>query len=312
LTSPPTARPNAEAARRPWARVFVAGCVTLASAAAIVAVDAGTSSAGRAASPLRPDLTTRPFAEIELCREHSDVIQRDDACTTEGQGRIRTVLRITSQVANTGRGPLEFAPTAPSDGDCNHNGNPDDDLRVDQVLYVDGNGNNIFDRGTDTQQVRRPAGCRYYHPAHDHYHLEGYASFELRSERTGRLARKGKKVSFCISDSRRFNTGLPGAPTVPFYDIAACDREDSVSGTSVGWYDEYTWKLSGQEINVTGLRPGRYCLISKADPGGAILERLERNNVRRARIRLNPRAAPPPGADPRRISPLRGRCRLGR
>jgi Lysyl oxidase len=279
--------------------------------AASVTSTAGTPSAGGARAFV-PDLVTRPFAEIELCRERDDALENSDACADRGEGEVRTVLRVSNQIANRGRGPLEFAPRTSADGDCNGNGDSDDDIRVDQMLYLDGDGNGRFERGVDTATRERPAGCRYYHLAHDHYHLDGYAKFELRRERNGKLARKGRKVSFCISDTARFDTGLPGAPSSRYYDIVDCDQQDSVSGTSVGWYDEYRWKLSGQEIDVTGLRRGKYCLISTADPGRGIKELEEGNNTRKARIRLNPRAAPALGDGTRHLTPLPGRCRLGR
>jgi Lysyl oxidase len=303
---------NTGQAGRLRSRVALAvGIVFVSVAVSVAGVIPSGDPAGAGAPAFRPDLVTRGFDQIQLCREPRDVISREDACR-DGGGQIRTVLRITNQVANKGRGPLELAPRAGNGGDCNDNGNPNDDVLVDQVMYLDGNGNGRFDRGADNERRRARAGCRYYHPAHDHYHLDGYAQFELRRERNGKLARRGKKVSFCISDTAPFDTGLPGAPSSRFYEISACEQQDSLNGTSVGWYDEYIWKLSGQEIDVTGLKAGKYCLISRVDPTRDITETNERNNVRKTKIRLNPGAAPAPGEEPRDIRPLRGRCKLGR
>ncbi|HJR37734.1 MAG TPA: lysyl oxidase family protein [Nocardioidaceae bacterium] len=278
----------------------------------VVAACAGILAPSAGAATLKPDLSTRHFKHIRLCQEAPDVITKDDACTGSG----RTVMRITNQVANRGAGPLEFAADdSPTQPDCNPAPGATDDIIVDQVLYLD-DGDGGFERDEDTDFRTRRAGCRYYHPAHDHYHLDGYAKFELRSEKTGKRAARGRKVSFCISDSFPFDLGMLGAPADAYYEITGCEGRESITGTSVGWYDEYIWKISGQEIDVTDVPAGRYCLISEADPGGELREKTTRNNDRGQRIRLDPADAPsnPPGSlDPvsAPVEELSGRCRLG-
>jgi len=44
----------------------------------------------------------------------------------------------------------------------------------------------------------------------------------------------------------------------------------------------------GQDLNVTGLGRGRYCLVSRADPDNLLRESNNSNNARKTRIALHP------------------------
>ena len=46
--------------------------------------------------------------------------------------------------------------------------------------------------------------------------------------------------------------------------------------------------LPGQDLNVTGLGRGRYCLVSSADPDNLLRESNNSNNARKTRIALHP------------------------
>jgi hypothetical protein len=296
-----------------------------ATAASIAMLAAMVVSSAHAAARLDPDLITRPFEDLRICREDPAVLEKVDACT--GRGRI--LLRFSNAVGNRGAGPVELRPDfteeaarpdCHQDGkvDINGDGTPDDnDIWVDQAIYLDGNGNGRYDPSVDTGTYRQLAGCRYYHVAHHHYHLDGYAAYELRSEQTGKVVSMSPKVSFCITDTVDFNLSLPGAPSSPRYTGGDCGSRNSVSGTSVGWADRYKWSLYGQSLQVTSLPTGAYCLISKADPNGELLEQNTQNNARQVRIWINPSSAPPPTAfgsgNPsyRSITPGSGTCRLG-
>ena len=45
-------------------------------------------------------------------------------------------------------------------------------------------------------------------------------------------------------------------------------------------------RVSGQELDVTSLAEGAYCLVSRADPENRLQESNERNNIRTTRIEL--------------------------
>jgi Lysyl oxidase len=89
-------------------------------------------------------------------------------------------------------------------------------------------------------------------------------------------------VSLCVRDSVRF-ADLPGTPETP--EFGDCSQ-DSATGLSIGWSDYYPWFLEGQELDVTDLRDGRYCLRMTADPADRIRESDETNDARTTLLRL--------------------------
>jgi Lysyl oxidase len=129
---------------------------------------------------------------------------------------------------------------------------------------------------------------RYVRSAtHQHWHLVAFERYELR--RAGALVGRDRKTGFCLNDAyetRALNrmprwTGAcgarrPGARTI---------RE----GISPGFGDDYVPQREGQSIDVTGLPPGRYVLVHRANPGVALRERSYTNNVASVAIELSGR-----------------------
>jgi lysyl oxidase len=262
-------------ARSP-SRIRLATGVAAISAAAIAAL-LTVSSARVSADPadLPPDLVTL-------------AIQQDDLLLLrEGE---RTVLRFSNEVGNHGNGPLEVFPSPGSLG-CDGDADPYNDRDASQRVFADSNGNGGFERGIDGVAYERLFGCMRYHPAHNHWHVLDFASYELRREPTGKLFVRSRKVGFCLSDARlAFPSALtPPAATYPIGPPGAvgCDAT-ATQGISPGWADIYLFALPGQELEVTGLPRGHYCLITRADPNGLLDELDEDNNVRRARLVLRP------------------------
>ena len=210
-------------------------------------------------------------------------------------------LRLTNEIGNRGRGPLEIYPS-PTPTDCDGDGNPNNDRDTYQRIFLDSNADQMFDRTEDTDSAERRFGCQRFHPPHGHWHLLDFTRYKLVRQRTGRTAVRSTKIGFCIIDTGHRFAGLPGSPATPYYPAgsADCDR-DSVDGLSVGWTDTYAYSLPGQEVNVTGLPRGRYCLVSKADPSNVLREFDNSNNARRAPIALHPAKE--------RVKRLPGRCR---
>jgi Lysyl oxidase len=253
------------------------------------------------AARLLPDLRTLDPGPARLCQEMRRPVFHRDACTGSG----RTVLRVNTLTGNFGKGPLELAAVRPAqdhprdchnDGrhDINGDGRPDDnDIVVKQRVYKDANGDGAFKRSVDRKRQSHRVGCRYYHPAHHHYHLAAFATFNLKSVRTGRTVRRSGKVSFCLNDTGPFNRSLPGAQHGDgYYSYRRCAVRRSVQGVSIGWSDTYGWKTPGQELHVKGLPKGDYCLITKADPNNHVAESHESNNKRRVRYHIDPAKAP--------------------
>jgi hypothetical protein len=178
----------------------------------------------------------------------------------------RTLLRLTTAMANFGAGPLELRGGRVVDG-------------AQQVFQ------RIYQEDRDKPRDRL-AGDFTYHPEHGHTHFDDFAAYRLRVMRedggVGRIAREGSKVSFCLTDSDPVDTDLPGAPLGGEYDSCSTD----VQGISVGWADVYSQSLDDQWIDVTGLKSGEYWLEVVVDPANRILESNENNNVKRIKIKF--------------------------
>jgi Lysyl oxidase len=223
---------------------------------------AASLGAGR---ELLPDLVTRTPTKVYL----------------QVTRRGRHFVRFSNEVVNVGLGPLELRPRV---DDCNRNGDPSDDRASRQRIYRDADGDVRFTRGVDIRFRTRSAGCTRYHPAHKHWHFDALAEYVIRPvASTGPLLAGGEKVSSCVLDTRLRLPKAPGSPRRKYY--GGCRRE-SVGGISIGWGDLYGARVSGQELDVTELEDGVYCLVSRADPGNRLKESNERNNVRTTRILL--------------------------
>jgi hypothetical protein len=231
--------------------------VVLLLAPALLLPSAAASTG--ASRELLPDLVTRTPAKIYL----------------QVTKRGKRLVRFSNEVVNVGIGPLELRPRA---DDCNGNGDLRDDRTSYQRVYRDANGDGAFTRGVDTEFRTRRAGCSRFHPAHKHWHFEALAEYALRPAVP--LGSK-KKVSSCVIDSRRRLPKAPGSPRGKYY--GGC-RRDSIGGISIGWGDLYGARVTGQELDVTTLGDGIYCLVSRADPENRFQESNERNNVRTTRI----------------------------
>ena len=271
-------------------RVRLAAAAALASAVA-TALLVGASPEARAggAPTLAPDLVTLAIGQGDLL--------------VERRGR-KTLLRLSNEVGNNGAGPLEVFPSATS-MDCDGDGDPENDRDAAQRLFADTDLSGGFERGVDGVAFERGFGCMRYHPVHDHWHVLDFASYELQRESTGKLAATTRKIGFCLVDGRHA-FGAPGAPFEPLYPTGppgsvGCDAA-ATQGLSVGWADVYVFALPGQQLNVTGLRRGRFCLVSRVDPADQLLELDQANNVRRVRIALRPRKL--------HVRRLGGRCRV--
>ena len=129
-------------------------------------------------------------------------------------------------------------------------------------------------------------GCFIFHPAHNHWHFEEFARYQLRRVHTDEVLSSSEKVSFCLTDTGAFGD-VPGAGN-RYY--GACDP-DVTMGLSVGWSDLYSWGLSGQELSIKGLSDGRYCLTQFVDPGGRVEESNETDNGRSTVVAIDGRRA---------------------
>jgi len=263
---------TASTARR-VALAAVAGLAAAVAGAALVAISSPTAVADPADLP--PDLVTLAIGQEDL------VVQVEGA---------RTMLRMTNEIGNHGNGPLEVYPSSGS-LDCDGDSDPANDRDAYQRVYGDTDANGAFDRVVDQPAYERLFGCMRYHPAHNHWHVLDFASYELRREPSARLVAHSRKVGFCLTDARQaFPSAVtPSTSTYPINPPGSVGCESvSTQGISPGWADAYAYALPGQEIEISGLPRGHYCLTTRADPDGVLDELDEHNNVRRVRLMLRP------------------------
>lgn len=175
-------------------------------------------------------------------------------------------LRFTVSIANVGAGPIEVVASRPRRG-------------ADWTAW---------------QQVRRADGSTYRVPLpgvrmvfvglteHGHWHIYGAARYELRRLGEPEPVRIHVKRGFCLYDSNLYRRSLPGASSKRAYPRDACGKKRELSlamGISVGWRDDYYWRIPGQLMDITTLPKGRYRLTVTADPRNWLRESNEGNNV---------------------------------
>jgi hypothetical protein len=277
-------------------RVRLAVATALASTLGSIILLALASSPGaEAGSPeVLPDLVTLGIGRNDI--------------VLEKRGKHR-FLRLSNEVGNMGASPLDISAGDPSE----FPGCADDEYSARQGFFDDTDSNGVIDLYELGEPDTRVAfGCMEFHaaPGHLHWHVLDFARYQLRRASNGKLV-ESKKVGFCVIDSRR----VPGVPpTYPAYypaqDTTGCgDLNDGGTptppeseGLSIGWADLYFFGLPGQSLEISKLRRGRYCLISKADPTDMIEESDDSNNTHTVRLKLRPRKL--------RLKKLPGPCRL--
>ncbi len=217
---------------------------------ALVASAAGSVGAPR---PLYPDLRPEPARDLRFD-------------TVDGSA----VLRLTSSIRNVGRGSLEFEGSpAPS--------------RAPKTVYQ-----NLYAQPTGGRRVaREPVALDFlYHPDHNHFHVQDFASyqlFKLNGNGTYKpMSARGTKTGFCVADVER-RSGTFGLR----YESTPCNSR--LQGLTPGWADVYGHWLTDQWV-VLGdsyLPDGRYALRITADPKGRVLEGgRTKNNTSQACFRV--------------------------
>src|SRR5688500_7897110 len=119
----------------------------------------------------------------------------------------RTYVRFTTTSWNNGAGALELRP-----------GPVDTGAGKQKVVQ------RIYHRGSGSTDVEINAWFDY-HPAHNHIHFNDYAEYRLTSVDGNASDRIGSKVTFCIIDTTRINTRLPGAPKRATYTTCSATRQ---------------------------------------------------------------------------------------
>jgi lysyl oxidase len=248
-------------------RKVIAAAVSLGVMIALSGINgapAATPPSGTATERL-PDLNQVTPSSLRVTRVRSG-------------GRLRWRLGFRSAVANVGKGPLLIVGTRPSPRARY--------LATTQVVAL---------RDGSTHTYPSP-GKLYYErfSDHQHFHLRGFAHYELRRARDGRVARPSLKRGFCLEDSYRLR-GIADPPE-PVYDVGYDDTDCGRNrrhasrveeGLSVAWADDYDPFLEGQQIDVTGLRSGVYELANRSNIDRSLRESRYDNNGASLRIRVS-------------------------
>lgn len=189
-----------------------------------------------------PNLVAKPAADIQLVRNFA---------ITDGW-----TLRFSTTSWNSGTGPLELVAGEIETGNTRR--------KVYQRVYL-----------SDGSSFQHYAGSFVYHPEHNHFHFERYATYTLQPVNSpGASQRSGAKTTFCVMDTDKVNGSLPGAPISAVY--ASCGN--AIQGMSVGWGDTYGSHLAGQELDFTGNPDGTYQLRIDVDPNTVLLETTRSDN----------------------------------
>lgn len=213
--------------------------IMIAAGAIIVGVALFATGAA-AQTALTPNLKPLPAANFSLITD------------TFGD----TTLRFSTTSWNKGTGPLQLEAGAVDTGSGKQQ-------VYQRVFNSDGTSSRFF------------AGWFQWHPAHNHFHFDDYAIYELQPvDAPGGSLRTGQKTTFCVMDTTKIDSSLPGAPASAVY--SACGNQ--IQGMSVGWGDTYGASLAGQEIDFTDNADGIYQLKIIIDPNKNIVESDENDN----------------------------------
>jgi hypothetical protein len=178
-------------------------------------------------------------------------------------------LTFASAVDNVGRGPLLVQGRRSS--------RADETMTVQQAV-----------RAEDGSLGTRPTGdvMTYVRSeTHEHWHLLGFESYELRRAAAGEPVSPDRKTGFCLGD--RYNTRaevrIDGEPERPVWtEECGKDEPDLLEideGISPGYGDDYVPRLEGQYVDLTRVGPGRYVLVHRANPEGTLEESDYANNA---------------------------------
>jgi Lysyl oxidase len=192
-------------------------------------------------------------------------------------------LVFASAVDNVGAGPLLI------EGERRHRGTPT--MTVRQLVRRN-------DGSTPAREV--PGEIRYVaSETHEHWHLLGFESYELRRATDGTLAQPDAKTGFCLGDRYETPGGadLPGKPDRPVW-TEECGRGEPGllevrEGISPGYGDDYDPGREGQFLNVTNVPAGRYLLVHRANPERTLKESDYGNNAASVLIQLRRAGAIP-------------------
>jgi len=188
----------------------------------------------------------------------------------------RRLLRFTTIIVNVGSGPFEVR-----------------GIRSSTATLEMTTSQRIYDTSGGFRDVATGARMFFAGDGHNHWHVRDLESSELIRLDNGAKVGTGAKFGFCFFDNVAYRLTLLGAPPAAFY--SGCGSASSLAvtmGVSVGWGDEYSWRLPNQYVDITGLVPGRYRLRVTSDAPGYFAEANESNNATWVDLQIKGQGAP--------------------
>jgi hypothetical protein len=141
-----------------------------------------------------------------------------------------------------------------------------------------------------TMRLDPPSGELHYvvAPPHYHWHMIGFVHAELRTAGDFTLRVRDHKSGFCIADHYGTAVGVPHGP--PRF-LSNCEQFHPqalsvTEGASVGYTDRYPAFFHGQQLDVTGLKSGRYWLVHRANEDFHLRESRYDDNAASVLFRL--------------------------
>jgi hypothetical protein len=265
--------------------LLVALCLVVGGALVIASVtrthSAGAPRAAVAdvvASPRRGDASTPKALRAATANDRLPDLDQETPSelalqTRTVDGTRSYVLGFRSAVVNVGAGPLIVKGSRPNQRVPL--------MRVDQLVERE---------GAPARVVRHVGRMQYtVSPDHRHWHFLQFDRYllqraELRDASGARVLVRDQKTGFCLGDRYRTNQSLRGvAPAQPvFRGRCGLDRPDllqMLEGISVGYGDDYSAFLEGQDLPLDGLPAGRYVLVHRVNVNHALAESSYRNNA---------------------------------
>jgi hypothetical protein len=222
--------------------------------AAPLSVPAQSASFG-----LLPDIQTIVPKQLQIINAHQ-----------------RELLRFSNGIVNTGAGHFRLRP------ELRDTGGGVKQHAIQEILDSDGNIVAEYD-------VSRFE----FHVAHDHWHIDAVAQFEIKSGSPGLdgqvVGGRSIKVTFCLIDWYKLDDN-PAHTEVTYFHCGA-----SHQGISPGWVDQYHQATEGQQLDITDMPAGEYYLVSTSNPDRSFIELDLDNNTAWVKFRL----ARPNGGNPK-------------
>lgn len=204
-----------------------------------------------------PDLVTMIPAQLQI--------------VNPGKDSKREILRFSNGIANIGDGPWRMRPEFPT-------ADPTQPQAAIQELLdsTDSSGSIVYEKVVSEFE---------FHEEHNHWHIDGVALYEIRASNGASglgdsdigpvVGGNAIKTTFCLIDWIRLEGGSNNGKNS---DRVYWDCFGDHQGISVGWVDQYHHATDGQELDLTGLPPGLYYLVSTANFDRVFLEKDYANN----------------------------------